>query len=684
METVLEWKVNNKIKKVRVRLLLDSGCTGPILAQSFIKRNDIPVEIKKKKLHIVAANGIEVEGGTHNTKSLGVGMGKHVSEMKSESMGIREEGPFGLVGYLPMSWLVQHNPDIDWTLGKIKWRSEYCQKHCLPSKIKIEWMTEEEMLREPKEQRHACGMAVFHDEDGEDISSHLIDHYKDYTDICSEDKIHALLEHSKYDHKMELEPGTTPPFGPIYPLSESELSVLRKYLDGMLGSGKIVRSTSPAAAPILFVPKPDGTLRLCIDYRGLNKITIKNRYPLPLMNELRDRLGKARYFTKLDLKNGFYRLRIAKVDEWKTAFRCCYGLYEYTVMAYGLRNALSTFQSMINDVFHDLLNEGVVVYLDDILIYSEDERSHIDLVHRVMEWIRIATLCCSIKKSDIHVREIEFLGYHISPEGISMSTVKVESVKSWPVPRIVKDIQAFLGFANFYRRFIEGFSKICKPLTDLTQKDKTFEWTSQCEDAFRRLKSMFTEGPILAHFDFMRSTQLETDASDFVLGAILSQLCEDNRWHPIPFHSLKFQAAEVNYDVHDKEMTALVATFKEWEHLLMSAHDEITVFSDHKNLEYFNSTKVLNRRQHCWAEFLQPFRFKVVYREGRPNEKADTLSRRRDYPPEGGGEPLEIPQRFFGPGQYEQVPTERVVTGHWPPTRSLHRTHSLQAPILCP
>ena len=158
---------------------------------------------------------------------------------------------------------------------------------------------------------------------------------------------------------------------------------------------------------------------------------------------------------------------------------------------------------MINDVFHDLLDEGVVVYLDYILIYSEDEKSHIDLLRRVMERIRVAKLCCSIKKSDIHVREIEFLAYNISPEGISMSTAKVESVKNWPVPRNVKDVQAFLGFTNFYRPFIEGFSKICKPLTDLTQKDKMFECTSQCEEAFRRLKTMFTEGPILAHFDFM-------------------------------------------------------------------------------------------------------------------------------------------------------------------------------------
>ena len=181
----------------------------------------------------------------------------------------------------------------------------------LPSTVKLEYITEEQMLREPRDQVHVFGLAVYHDEDGKDISTRLVDYYKDYADIFSEGKIHALPEHSKYDHKIDLEPGTTPPFGPIYPLSESELRVLRKYLDKMLASGKIQRSTLPAAAPILFVPKPDGTLRLCIDYCGLNKITIKNCYPLPLMNELRDRLGKAKFFTKLDLKNGFYLLRIA-------------------------------------------------------------------------------------------------------------------------------------------------------------------------------------------------------------------------------------------------------------------------------------------------------------------------------------------------------------------------------------
>src|SRR5437588_2822283 len=249
-------------------------------------------------MQMIAANGEQIDGGTHQTKTVGVWIGKHVSNMKFEALGIPDEGSRMHIGYLPMSWLSEHNPDIDWSLGKIKWRSDHCKKHCLPSSIKIEYTTEEQMPCKPKDQIHVIGMAVFHDEDGEDISLHLIDYYKDYADIFSEEKIYALPEHGKYDHKIELQPGTTSPFGPIYPLSELELWLLRKYLDEMLADGKIVRSTLSAAAPILFVPKPDGTLWLCIDYCGLNKIMIKNHYPLPLMYELWDRLGKAKFFIK--------------------------------------------------------------------------------------------------------------------------------------------------------------------------------------------------------------------------------------------------------------------------------------------------------------------------------------------------------------------------------------------------
>ena len=319
-------------------------------------------------------------------------------------------------------------------------------------------------------------------------------------------------------------------------------------------------------------------------------------------------------------------------------------------MPFGLCNAPSTFQRMINDVFHDRLDVGVIAYMDDILIYTETVEEHVPLVRRVMERLRKARLCFSIKKSRFHQREVEFLEYKISDRGISMTSTKVEEIRAWSMPVKVVDVQSFVGFANFYRRFKKGFSKIAKPLTDLTKKGIKWTWTPSCQDAFDKLKEMFTTGSILTHFDDTRPTKLETDASDFGLGAVLSQLCEDEKCHPVAFHIRKFSPAEINYDVHDKEMAAIVAALKEWEYMLMSVDDHILVYTDHKNLEYFNTTKTLNRRQHRWAEFLQPFNFKVIYREGWLNENRDAFSRHRDYGPERGSN--SEPFTFFRPGQY--------------------------------
>ena len=648
----LKWRLGAKETTSDVVLLLDSGATGPVLSTNWAKEAQVPCVRRKVACPITDASGNNLPGsGRWYTRPLKMIIGDHENEMNFEVADM----PEGKIdGYLPMSWLERHNPDIDWETGTMTWRSEFCKESCLKGNRRLVFITEEELLAEDNASIHLLGMAQFTGEDGEDIALKILPEYQDYSNIFSQQNIEALPQHSKYDHKIDLQPGTTPPFGPIYPLSEKELKALRDYLEQMQREGKIRRSTSSAAAPILFVPKPDGSLRLCIDYRGLNKITIKNRYPLPLMNEIRDRLGKATVFTKIDLKNGYYLLRMAEGEEWKTAFRCRYGLYEYTVMPFGLCNAPSTFQSMINDVFRDLLDEGVIAYMDDILIYSETIEEHVALVRRVMEKLRKAGLCVSIKKSSFHQRSVEFLGYKISEHGIEMTTEKIESIKSWPTPKVVVDVQSFMGFANFYRRFIEGFSKVAKPLTDLTKKETLWEWTESCQRAFDHLKERFVSAPILAHFNPDRLIKLETDASDFALGAILSQLSEeDGKWHPVAYHSRKFHPAEINYDVHDKEMTAIVAAFKEWDHLLRSAADQIVIYTDHKNLEYFNSTKILNRRQHRWAEFLQPFNFRVIYREGRLNEKADALSRRRDYRLEGGGNSRSDQEHtFFNPGQW--------------------------------
>jgi hypothetical protein len=323
---------------------------------------------------------------------------------------------------------------------------------------------------------------------GVDISDRIPTEYHEYLSVFNRDAADALPPHRSFDHAIDLKEGEEPPWGPIYALSPTELKALKEYLEEMLRTGKIRPSKSPAGAPILFVPKSQGRgLRLCVDYRGLNKVTVLNRYPLPLMNELRDRVQGAKVFSKIDLKSGYNLIRIKKGDEWKTAFRTRYGHYEYLVMPFGMANAPATFQNMMNEIFKDLVDQGVVVYIDDILIYSETMEKQRELVSEVLRRLQDWNLAAAIDKCVFHVDTVEFLGYVISAKGVAMSKDKVDSLLSWKRPESQKDVQSFLGFANFYRRFIEGFSKVCKPLTDLTNlesKGKKFAWNEQAQQAF--------------------------------------------------------------------------------------------------------------------------------------------------------------------------------------------------------
>jgi len=420
-------------------------------------------------------------------------------------------------------------------------------------------------------------------------------------------------------------------------------------------TGKIKRSTSPAGSPILFVPKPNGRgLRLCIDYRGLNAVTIPNRYPLPLMQELQDRVQGAQWFSKLDLKNGFNLIRIREGDEWKTAFRTRYGLYEFQVMPFGLTNAPSTFQDMMNHVLSDLLDVGVLAYMDDILVYSKTEDDHNRLVKEVLKRLQDNGLAVSPEKCVWKAEEVEFLGYVIGRNGTQMSQNKVKAVLSWPQPTSLTETQSFLGFANFYQRFIQNYSQIARPLMELTKKTEKWSWNRKAGEAFEKLKQRFTTAPILAHFDPAKPVILETDTSDFAIGAVLSQPDEENRLHPIAFHSRKFTPAEINYEIHNKELLAIVDAFKHWRQYCEGATHQVQVFSDHQNLEYFTTTKVLNRRQARWAQELAGIDFKIYYRPGAQNGKPDALSRCSEYRPAKGGIEKQPITSVLGKNHFEE------------------------------
>jgi hypothetical protein len=284
------------------------------------------------------------------------------------------------------------------------------------------------------------------------------------------------------------------------------------------------------------VKKKNGTLRLCVDYRALNKITIKNRYPLPLSGDLTDRLSQAKLYTKIDLRVGYNNIRIAKGEEWKTAFRTRYGSYEYLVMPFGLTNAPATFQYFMNDIFHDLLDVCVVVYLDDILIYSNDLETHCSQVKDVLGRLRKYNLHARPEKSGFHMDSIEYLDVIISPNGISMDPEKVKVILDWPVPTSVKELQSFLGFANFYRRFVDNYSGITKAMTSLLRKNTEYQWNKKCETAFQILKKAFTEAPVLRHYDPENMIVLESDASDYAIAGILSQYDKEGVLRPVAFY----------------------------------------------------------------------------------------------------------------------------------------------------
>jgi hypothetical protein len=335
-------------------------------------------------------------------------------------------------------------------------------------------------------------------------------------------------------------------------------------LDENLSKGFICTSSSPTATPILFVKKGDSLLRLVINCTGINEGTIKNRYPLPLLQDTLMNLSKAKWFTKLDIHGAYNLIRIAEGEEWKTTFRTHYGLFKSFVMPFGLTNALAIFQNYIYDVLAPYLDRFCTAYLDDTLIYSHNIEEHQQHVRLVLDAFTKLGLHLKPEKCEFHRQEVKYLGLITSPEGIKMDPEKIRAVQDWEPPSDLKDVRVFLGFANFYRCFVRNYSRIVQPLTFLTCKGVPFAWSTEQQMAFDTLKATFTSAPVLAHFDPDWDVIVETDTSDYVSTSVLSQYDDDNVLHPMAYYSKKHSPVECNYEIYDKELMAIVRAFEEW------------------------------------------------------------------------------------------------------------------------
>ncbi|GJT85559.1 putative reverse transcriptase domain-containing protein [Tanacetum coccineum] len=428
------------------------------------------------------------------------------------------------------------------------------------------------------------------------------------------------------EFQIDLVPGAAPVARAPYRLAPSEMKELSEQLKELSDKGFIRPSSSPWGAPVLFVKKKDGSFRMCIDYRELNKLTVKNHYPLLRIDDLFDQLQGSSVYSKIDLRSGYHQLRVREEDIPKTAFRTRYGHYEFQVMPFGLTNAPAIFMDLMNQVCKPYLDKFVIVFIDDILIYSKNKKEHEEHLKQILELLKKEELYAKFSKYKFWIPKVQFLGHVIDNEGIHVDPAKIESIKDWASPKLPTEIRQFVGLAGYYRRFIEGFSKIAKPMTKLTQKKVKFEWGDKQEAAFQLLKQKLCSAPILALPEGSEDFIAYCDASKKGLGAVLMQ-----REKVISYASRQLKIHEKNYTTHDLELGAVVFALKIWRHYLYGT--KCTVFTDHKSLQHILDQKELNMRQRRWLELLSDYDCDIRYHPGKANVVADALSRKEREPP---------------------------------------------------
>jgi len=662
---LLEGSVNVRNQEHKIRILLDSGSDHQYIAKALVEELRIPTtEVKDGPTWVKVANGTFAQIPGKARIRLGIGQYR-----ESLSARIVDLPDFDLI--LGYDWLRRNNPDIDWQTLSVSLTDKDGQFHTLaqggvtPSLLveplacsveSVEPISRQaalKMLRRPDTCAH---LLVIKANDAptpdpkperfgmirrgfEKVRKLL----KRFASCFKEELPDELPPTRNYEHRIDT--GNADPINiNAYPLSPIHLQEQSRQIAKMLKQGLIQESSSPWGFPVLFVKKPGGKWRMCVDFRALNAVTRKNGYPLPRIQECLDLIGKAKFMSKLDLTQGYYQIRVAPEDREKTAFNTREGKFEYLAMPFGLSNAPATFQTLMNRILRKFIGKFVIVYLDDIVVFSNDLDEHVQHLELVLEVLRDNKLFAKPSKCSFAQSILEFCGHLVGEGKIRPQQSKIAIIRDWPQPKNVHEVRQFLGLASYYRRFIRGFAQIAVPLFELLKeadaetrkrKFRAVNWNLACEAAFRKLKEKLISEPVLRQPDTSREFMIETDASEWALGyALLQKDPENGRTHPVAFDGRKLTPAEVNYPVHEKELLAIKCALQAWRIYVDNGH-QTTILTDHESLKYLATMRNPSKRLARWIDEFGEYDLNIQYRRGSQALVPDTLSRRPDFMGEG-------------------------------------------------
>jgi hypothetical protein len=582
------------IKAIPATILFDSGATHSFMSSRYANTNELPLQNMKTPMIVITPKGpVEANHMTHKLTLTIMGR-----EFRATAI-ILEASSIDLI--LGMSWLRKAKAIIQCGRGTVE-------------------------LTSPKGERFQVEIAVTTSTqratffiDGKFVGDN-IRVVRDFPNVFPEE-LPGMPPDREVEFAIDLLPGTAPVSKRPYRMSVEELKELKKQLTELQEARYIHPSSSPWGVLVLFVQKKDESQRMCVDYRSLNDVTMKNKYPLPRIEDLFDQMRGARVFSKIDLRSSYNQMKIRPSNIPKMTFSTRYGLYEFTIMSFGLTNAPTYFMNLMNKVFMEYLDRFVVVFIDDILIYSKSDSDHEEHLRLVLQKLWDNQLYAKYSKCEFWIDEVPFIGHIISNGEISVDPAKVKEIMVWSIPTTVTEIRSFLGLAGYYRRFSEGFSKIAKPMTSLLEKVREFKWDEKCQDSFDQLKLRLMSPPVLVMPDLQKGFDIYCDACGQGLGCVLMK-----EGHVNAYASRQLRKHELNYPTHDLELAVVVHALKIWRHYIMGT--KCQVYTDHKSLKYIFTQKDFNLRQHRWLELIKDYDLEIHYHPGKVNLVADALSRK--------------------------------------------------------